>query len=66
MAFLGAFAPGSKEAAIFYIAAVICLALAAFSSMAAGRFPGGALGLTAAGLALFVFPTMWQNVDAAF
>ena len=63
---LAAFAPGSEETAILYILAVVAFALAAFASGVAGRYPGGAIGLMATGLALFVFPTMWNNVDVAF
>lgn len=63
---LAAFAGGSEELAIFLIASVVAFALAAFAAPAAGRFPGGALGLTALGLALYVFPQMWQQVEAAF
>jgi hypothetical protein len=60
------FAPYSEETAIFYLAAVVAFALAAFFSPIAGRFPGGSLGLIALGLGLFVWPTAWQNLDRAF
>jgi len=63
---LAAFAAGSEETAIFYGLAVVAFALAAFASGVAGRYPGGAIGLIATGLALFVFPTAWQNLDVAF
>jgi hypothetical protein len=63
---LAAFAQGSEETAIFYVAAVVCFALAAFFSPIAGRFPGGSLGLIALGLGLYVVPVAWQNVDVAF
>lgn len=66
MSVLAAFAFGSEETAIFLIAAVVAFALAAFSAPAAGRFPGGSLGLIAVGLLLATFPSMWQNIDAAF
>jgi len=63
---LAAFAPGSEETAIFYIAAVVAFGLAAFAAGVAGRYPGGSLGLIATGLLLTTFPTMWNNVDVAF
>jgi hypothetical protein len=31
-----------------------------------GRRAGGSVGLVAIGLAFFVFPAMWNTVDAAF
>jgi len=60
------FQPGSEEYALFQLAAVVCWILAAFASTVAGRFPGGALGLIALGLALFFIPQMWNQVDTAF
>lgn len=63
---LAAFAPFSKETAILLIAAVACFAMAAFFSPAAGRFPGGSLGLIALGLALWLWPTMWNTTHVAF
>jgi hypothetical protein len=63
---VGAFAPFSKETAFFLIAAVACFALAAFFSSAASRFPGGSVGLIALGLALWLWPTMWNTAHAAF
>ena len=60
------FTPVSEETAICYIAAVVCFGLAAFASTIAGRFPGGAVGLIALGLALWLFPTMWDTTRAAF
>ena len=63
---LGAFAATSHETAIFYIVAVACFGLAAFAGPVVGRFAGGAVGLVGLGLGFFVFPTMWQTVDAAF
>ena len=60
------FQPGSEETAIFFLAAVVCWVLAAFASTVAGRFPGGALGLIALGLALWFFPQMWNTVESAF
>jgi hypothetical protein len=63
---LAAFGPASTETAIFYIGAVVCFGLAAFASALAGRFPGGALGLIAVGLALWLWPLMWSTTRVAF
>ena len=64
---LAAFEPGSKEAAIFYLIAIICFGLAAFSGSGIGRRAGGAgVGLVGLGLAFFFFPSMWNAFDAAF
>ena len=63
---LAAFAGFSEETAIFYLIAVVAFFLAAFVAPAAGRFPGGALGLIGLGLGLWLFPTMWNTVDVAF
>ena len=63
---LALFGPTDEITAIFYLAAVVCFALAAFAAAVAGRFPGGSLGLVAVGLGLWLFPTMWNTFDAAF
>ena len=63
---LAAFEPASKELAIFYIISVACFAVAAFGGATWGSRAGGCVGLVAIGLAFFVFPTMWNTVDAAF
>ena len=63
---IAAFGPISKETAVCFIAAVACFVLAAFASSIAKRFPGGALGLIALGLGLWLWPTMWTTVRAAF
>jgi len=63
---LAAFGPGSTETAIFYIAAVVCFGLAAFASAFAHKLPGGALGLIAIGLALWLWPLMWNTTRIAF
>jgi hypothetical protein len=64
---LAAFEPASKELAIFYIIAVApCFVVGAFAGPTVGRRAGGSVGLVAIGLAFFVFPTMWTQVDAAF
>ena len=49
----------------FYLAAVVCFAISAFS----GNLRAGAasrVGLVPLGLALFVFPTLWDAGAAAF
>ncbi len=66
MPVLGAFAPTDEATAIVYLAAVICFALAAFVAPATSRFPGGALGLVALGLGLWLFPLMWNTMETAF
>ncbi|MGQ0615667.1 MAG: hypothetical protein ACT4PW_01535 [Acidimicrobiia bacterium] len=63
---VAAFGPTDEITAVFYLVAVICLFLAAFSVGTTGRFPGGGLGLIALGLGLWLFPTMWTTFDAAF
>ena len=60
------FGPTDPLTAVLYIAAVACFALAAFVVRAATRFPGGALGLIALGLALWLFPMMWNTSRLAF
>jgi hypothetical protein len=45
---------------------VACFVVAAFAGTTVGRRAGGSVGLVAIGLAFFVFPTMWNQVDAAF
>jgi hypothetical protein len=66
MEFLAVFGPGSEETALFALAAIVCWILAAFASTIAGRFPGGALGLIALGLAFYFWPSMWNLMDSAF
>ncbi len=66
VSFLAAFAPTDPSTAIVYVAAVVCFAFAAFVAPAATRFPGGAIGLIALGLALWLFPQMWNTVRLAF
>jgi hypothetical protein len=63
---LAAFAPGSKEVAIFYLIAIICFGLSAFAGAAVGRRAGGGIGLVGLGLGFFFFPSMWNAFDAAF
>jgi hypothetical protein len=60
------FEPNDELTALFYLAAVVVWVLAAFRGTALGRRAGGPIGLVALGLALFLFPTMWRTMDAAF
>jgi len=62
---LALFQPRDELTAIFYLAAVIVFIVAAFAS-GVGKRTGGQTGLVAIGLALWLFPTMWQTMDAAF
>lgn len=47
----------------FYLAAVVCFVVAALPS---GSKAVAGLSLTPLGLALFVFPTLWDAGQAAF
>ena len=60
------FEQDSELTALFYLGAIVVWALAAFAGAAVSRRAGGSIGLVALGLALFVFPTMWRTMDAAF
>ena len=66
LAIFGAFGPVDESTAIIYIAGFACFIIAAFFGGVTGRFGGGAVGLVALGLALWIFPEMWRTVDAAF
>ena len=46
---------------LFFLAAVICFAIAAFGARYSAR-----VGLVPLGLGLFVFPTLWDTGVAAF
>ena len=46
---------------LFYLVAVACLVIAAFASRFNAR-----VGLLPLGLALFIFPTLWDTGVAAF
>ncbi len=48
----------------FYLAAVVCFALAAVGTRLSRRAP--TVALVPLGLALFAFPTMWDTGTAAF
>jgi hypothetical protein len=63
---LAAFAPGSKEVAVFYVIGIVCFALAAFAGSTVGRRAGGGVGLVGLGLGFIFFPQMWNAFDAAF
>jgi len=63
---LALFEPLDELTAIFKIAGVALWVLAAFASGTVGRRTGGAIGLVALGLAVFLFPDMWNTADAAF
>ena len=66
MVVFGAFSPTDPSTAIVYLAAVVCFALAAFVAPAAEPVPGGTVGLIALGLALWLFPQMWNTMEIAF
>ncbi|MBW3548318.1 MAG: hypothetical protein KY452_09335 [Actinobacteria bacterium] len=59
-----------KLAFFFYLAALVCFALAAFSPMGPGVGRGGGIGarvgLVPLGLALWLFPLLWATGAAAF
>ncbi|MGI8711104.1 MAG: hypothetical protein ACR2LA_08950 [Acidimicrobiales bacterium] len=50
---------------IFYLAAVICFALAAFGGRAGGARTS-TVALVPLGLALWLFPTLWNTGVTAF
>lgn len=56
---------------LFYLGAVVCFVIAAFSAAvpgpgATGRGLGARVGLVPLGLALWLFPAMWATGSAAF
>lgn len=58
-----------KLAFFFYLAAVVCFGIAAFSPVGIGRTGRGIgtrLGLVPLGLGLWLFPTMWTTGTGAF
>ena len=65
-AIIGAFGPTDESTAVIYIAGFACFIIAAFFGGLAGRFRAGSGGLVALGLALWIFPLMWNTVDVAF
>jgi len=64
--FATVFGPADELTAVFYVIAVVLYLLAAFAAGTVGRRTGGAIGLVALGLAVQLFPTMWNTFDAAF
>lgn len=65
---LALFEPNDELTATFRIAGIVIWLLSVFASgraRLAARL-GGATGLIALGLAVFFFPNMWQEADAAF
>ena len=66
MRLLAVFEPNDEWTAIFYIAAIALWVVAAFAGTTIGSRAGGSVGVTALGLAVFFFPTVWNTVDAAF
>ena len=60
------FEPNDELTAIFRIAGIVIWVVSAFASGRFGGRVGGAVGLVGLGLAVFFFPTMWQEADAAF
>jgi len=52
---------GVEATAVFFIAAFVSFIMAAFTFGFAGNWRGGSIGL-----ALYIFPTMWNTVDRAF
>ena len=64
--FATVFGPADELTAVFYVIAVVLYVLAAFAAGTVGRRTGGAIGLVALGLAVQLFPTMWNTLDAAF
>jgi hypothetical protein len=56
-----------KLAFLFYLAAVVCFGVAAFSPVGlSGRGVGTRIGLVPLGLGLWLFPTMWSTGTSAF
>jgi hypothetical protein len=64
--FLAILEPNDELTAIFRIAGIAIWLVAAFAGGRVGGRLGGAVGLVALGLAVFFFPSMWQEADAAF
>ena len=63
---LAIFEPGDELSALFRIAGIVIWILGAFPRGRSGQRLGGVTGAIALGLAVFFFPTMWQEADAAF
>lgn len=58
------FAPADKSTALLHLGALVCFVLAALSIGSSGR--RGSTGLVGLGLALYIFPGVWNTLDAAF
>lgn len=56
----------AKIVFFFYLAAVVCFVLAAVGTVGGGRGALSRVSLVPLGLALFVFPQMWNIGAAAF
>jgi hypothetical protein len=65
MRVLAAFGPVSEETAILYIAAVVCFVVGAVRALSRDGVSAG-VGFIGIGLALWLFPLMWNTVDEAF
>lgn len=63
---LALFEPNDELTAAFRVAGIAIWLVSAFASRRFGGRVGGAVGLIGLGLAVFFFPNMWQEVDAAF
>jgi hypothetical protein len=63
---LALFEPGNEVTALFRIAGIVIWLVGAFASGRMGPRIGGTTGAIALGLAVFFFPTMWQEANAAF
>ena len=58
------FAPADKSTAVIQVAALVCFVAAALSMGSGAR--GGGVGLVGLGLALYIFPDVWNTLDSAF
>lgn len=56
----------AKIVFLFYLAAVVCFALAAAGTVGSGRGALSRVSLVPLGLALYVFPQMWNIGADAF
>ena len=63
---LAAFGPADKATAVVHAVALVCFVGAAIAFAVGGPKRADSIGLIALGLALYVFPTVWNEVDAAF
>ena len=63
---LALFEPNDELTAMFRMAGIVLWLASAFASKRFAGRAGGAVGLVGLGLAVFFFPNMWQEADAAF